>query len=95
MSGKGAKVGLSADLFDANGRPMFGEKPLSLFSDAGLAWSVLSLTAGQLPPAAFTDYEALLISGSTVGEKELALEGGELQVIARKASAMTRSILRH
>ncbi len=83
MSGKGAKVGLSADLFDANGRPMFGDAPLSLFSDAGLAWSVLPLSAGQLPPAAFTDYEALLISGSTVGEKEVALEGGKLRVIAR------------
>jgi len=83
MGGKRGKVGLSADLFDANGRPMFGDKPLSLFSDAGLAWSVLPLTAGQLPPAAFTDYEALFISGSRVGEKELAHESGKLRVIAR------------
>jgi phosphoglycerate dehydrogenase-like enzyme len=83
MSGKGAKVGLSADLFDTNGRPMFGDAPLSLLSDAGLVWSVLPLAAGQLPPTAFTDYEALLIGGSRVAEKELALEGGKLRVIAR------------
>jgi D-3-phosphoglycerate dehydrogenase len=83
MSEKDANVGLSADLFGANGRPMFGDKPLSLFSDAGIAWSVLPLTAGQLPPTAFTDYEALLISGSKVAEKELALEGGKLRIIAR------------
>jgi phosphoglycerate dehydrogenase-like enzyme len=99
MSGKGAKVGLSADLFDTNGRPMFGDALLSLLSDAGIAWSVLPLTAGQLPPAAFTDYEALLIGGSRVAEKELALEGGgKLRVIARNGvgydaidtSALTR-----
>ena len=34
MSGKDAKVGLSSDLFDTNGRPMFGDAVLSLFSDA-------------------------------------------------------------
>jgi phosphoglycerate dehydrogenase-like enzyme len=83
MSGNRAKVGLSADLFGADGRPMFGEAPLSLFSDAGLTWSTLPLAAGQLPPAAFTDYEALLIGGSGVAEKELAYESGKLRVIAR------------
>jgi phosphoglycerate dehydrogenase-like enzyme len=83
VSGKGAKVGLSADLFDTNGRPMFGDAPLSLFSDAEIARSVLSLAAGQLPPAALRDYEALLIGGSRVAGKELALDGGKLRVIAR------------
>ena len=37
MSKKNAKVGLSADLFDTGGRPMFGNAVLSLFSDAGVA----------------------------------------------------------
>jgi phosphoglycerate dehydrogenase-like enzyme len=83
MSGKGAQIGLSADLFDTNGRPMFGDAPLSLFLDAGLVWDILPLVAGQLPPTAFTDYEALLIGGSRVTEKELAYEGGKLRVVAR------------
>ncbi len=83
MNGKGAQVGLSADLFDTNGRPMFGDSPLSLFSDAGIAWDILPLAAGELPPAAFTDYEALLVGGSRVTEKELAREGGRLRIIAR------------
>ena len=66
MSKKNAKVGLSADLFDTGGRPMFGNAVLSLFSDAGVAWSILPVTGGQLPATAFTDYEALLIGGSKV-----------------------------
>jgi hypothetical protein len=36
-----AKIGLGADLFDTTGRPMFGQAPLSLFSDAGLSWEVV------------------------------------------------------
>jgi phosphoglycerate dehydrogenase-like enzyme len=83
MKGKGAQVGLSADLFDSNGRPVFGDQPLSLFSAPGIAWDILPLAAGQLPPTAFTDYEALLVGGLRVTEKELAHEGGKLRVIAR------------
>ena len=50
MSETAAKIGLGADLFDTNGRPMFGSAPLSLFSDAGLAWTVVPVKDGQLPP---------------------------------------------
>lgn len=78
-----AKVGLSADLFDTRGLPMFGGAPLSLFSNAGLAWEVVPTQQGQLPPAAFTDYEALLIGGSRVSDVELAGESGKLRVVAR------------
>ena len=35
------KVGLSADLFNAKREPMFGAGPLSLLSDAGLAWNIV------------------------------------------------------
>jgi D-3-phosphoglycerate dehydrogenase len=62
---------------------MFGNAVLSLFSDAGIAWNVLPVTGGQLPAAAFTDYEALMIGGSRVSENELANESGKLRVIAR------------
>lgn len=83
MSEKNAKVGLSADLFDTHGRPMFGDAALSLFSDAEVAWSILPVSGGQLPATAFTDYEALLIGSSKVSEKELANESGKLRIIAR------------
>jgi hypothetical protein len=43
---------------------MFGSAPLALFSDAELAWSVVPVKGGQLPPEAFTDYDALLIGGA-------------------------------
>jgi phosphoglycerate dehydrogenase-like enzyme len=83
MSKKNAKVGLSADLFDTNGRPMFGDTAFSLFSDAGVDWGVLPVAGGQLPATAFTDYEALMIGGSKVSDKELANESGKLRIIAR------------
>ena len=63
MSGTRAMAGLSADLFDTHGRPMFGAAPLSLFSDAKLAWDIIPVAAVQLPPVAFTEYDALLIAG--------------------------------
>jgi phosphoglycerate dehydrogenase-like enzyme len=83
MSKKNATVGLSADLFDTNGRPMFGDAVLSLFSDAGVGWSILPVSGGQLPATAFADYEGLMIGGSKVSEKELANESGKLRIIAR------------
>jgi uncharacterized membrane protein len=83
MSGATARVGLSEDLFDTTGRPMFGVAPLSLFSDAGLAWDTIPLIDGQLPRAAFANYEALLIGGAKVSEKELANDAGKLRIVAR------------
>jgi phosphoglycerate dehydrogenase-like enzyme len=83
MSKTEAKIGLGSDLFDTAGRPMFGPAPLSLLSDAGLAWEVIPVKAGQLPPQAFTDYEALMIGGAKVSDAELAKESGRLRVIAR------------
>ena len=83
MSETVAKIGLGADLFDTAGRPMFGSAPLSLFSDAGLAWSVVPVKGGQLPPEAFTDYDALLIGGAKVSDAELKGDSGRLRVIAR------------
>ena len=83
MARSGAKIGLSADLFDTHGGPMFGTAPLSLLSEAGLAWDILPTPEGQLPPSAFADYEALLIGGSRVSDAELSKESGRLRVIAR------------
>ena len=62
---------------------MFGAGPLSLFSDAGLAFDIVPTQQGRLPPSAFIDYEALLIGGARVSEAELAGESGKLRVVAR------------
>ena len=83
MGQSGGKIGLGADLFDTQGRPMFGAGPLSLFSDAGLAFDIVPTQQGRLPPSAFIDYEALLIGGARVSEAELAGESGKLRVVAR------------
>jgi phosphoglycerate dehydrogenase-like enzyme len=77
------KIGLSADLFNTQGQPMFGAAPLSLLSDARLAWDIVPTQQGRLSPAAFTNYEALLIGGSRVTDAELADDSGKLRVVAR------------
>jgi phosphoglycerate dehydrogenase-like enzyme len=83
MNNSAAKIGLSADLFNAKGEPMFGAGPLALLSDAGLEWTIVPTQQGRLSPSAFTDYEALMIGGSRVSDAELAGESGRLRVIAR------------
>jgi phosphoglycerate dehydrogenase-like enzyme len=83
MSANGMKVGLASDLFDPQGQPMFGTEPLALFAQAGIAWDIVPLIQGQLPPAAFRDYAAIMIGGSRVSDSELASESGHLRVIAR------------
>jgi phosphoglycerate dehydrogenase-like enzyme len=83
MSLVGAKIGVGSDLFDTNGRPMFGEAPLLVFENAGLAWEMISVKGGKLPRDAFSDYDALLIGGSRVSEAELNDDSGRLRVIAR------------
>ena len=83
MNTSAPRIGLSADLFNAKGEPMFGTGPLSLLSNAGLAWDVVPTHQGRLAPSAFTDYEALMIGGSRVSDAELAGESGKLRVIAR------------
>src|SRR5580700_846682 len=83
MNTSAPRIGLSADLFNAKGEPMFGAAPLALLSDAGLAWDIVPTQQGRLAPSAFTDYEALMIGGSRVSDAELAGESGKLRVIAR------------
>jgi phosphoglycerate dehydrogenase-like enzyme len=83
MNTSAPRIGLSADLFNAKGEPMFGAGPLSLLSDAGLAWDIVPAHQGRLSPSAFTDYQALMIGGSGVSDVELAGESGKLRVIAR------------
>jgi hypothetical protein len=83
MNTSAPRIGLSADLFNAKGEPMFAAGPLSLLSNAGLAWDIVPTHQGRLAPSAFTDYEALMIGGSRLSNAELAGESGKLRVIAR------------
>jgi hypothetical protein len=50
MNNSRAKVGLSADLFNSKGEPMFGAAPLALLSEAGLAWTIAPRSKDGSPP---------------------------------------------
>lgn len=58
------RIGLTADLFDSAGRPVFGESPLQLFINAGLPWDVLPHNHGVIAPDALADDDALFIGDS-------------------------------
>lgn len=77
------KIGLTADLFGSTGRPVFGESPLRLFTDAELTWDVLPRDDGIIASAALADYDALFIGGSRIGEASLKADTGRLRVLAR------------
>jgi phosphoglycerate dehydrogenase-like enzyme len=77
------KIGLSADLFDTEGRPMFGAAALDLFADAGLSWVVMPPDGGTIDPASFAEHDALFIGGSRLTEASLAGDKGVLRVVAR------------
>src|ERR1700727_1658739 len=60
MNTPAPKVGLSADLFNAKGEPMFGAGPLSLLSKAGLPWAIVPTQQGRLDPSALSAHGILL-----------------------------------
>ena len=78
-----AKIGLSADLFDTKGKPMFDAAALDLFAEAGLSWTALPPDGGTIDPASVAEYDALFIGGSRLTEVSLASDKGVLRVVAR------------
>lgn len=77
------RIGLTADLFDTNGSPMFGRSPLELFADAGLRWEILPPSGASITADALRNFDALFIGGGRVTEEALTLDNGRLRVLAR------------
>lgn len=77
------KIGLTADLFESAGRPVFGTAPLQLFTNSRLTWDVLPRDDGSFAPAALANYHAIFIGGSRVSEATLSADTGRLRVLAR------------
>jgi phosphoglycerate dehydrogenase-like enzyme len=77
------KIGLSSDLFDTKGRPVFDPVSFDLFTEAGLSWTVLPPDGGTIDPASVAGYDALFIGGSRLTEASLASDSGVLRVVAR------------
>ena len=57
------KIGLSSDLFDTKGRPVFDPSAFDLFTEAGLSWTVLPPDGGTIDPTSVAEYDALFIGG--------------------------------
>ena len=83
MDSSGRRIGLTADLFDTAGRPVFGTAPLRLFADAGLEWEKLPPDGASISPASHARYDALFIGGAKVNEEALTQDNGRLRVLAR------------
>jgi phosphoglycerate dehydrogenase-like enzyme len=76
-------IGLTADLFDTRGKPLFGAGPLDRLREAGLEWTVLPPDGGWLDPAAVAAFDVLYINGSRLTEASMALDTGRLRLVAR------------
>ena len=77
------KVGLSADLFNAKREPITERAAIAALGCGNRLEHRPHAARTAVGPSAFTDYEALMISGSRVSDAELAGESGKLRVIAR------------
>lgn len=78
-----ARIGLTADLFDSRGEPIFGGEALAMLDRRGLDYDVLPPDGGAMAPALLGAYDALFVGAAKVGEQALAGDSGRLRVIAR------------
>lgn len=83
MTLSGTRIGLTSDLFDSGGAPIFGEAALAMFAEHGLSYDVLPPDGGALAPSVLAAYDALFVGAAKVGETALSGEAGRLRVIAR------------
>lgn len=83
MTASPARIGLTADLFDASGAPIFGTAALALLDGHGFSWDRLPPDGGVLDAGILSAYDALFVGAAKVSETALAGEGGRLRVIAR------------
>lgn len=83
MSSQAMRIGLTADLFDTRGLPLFGPAPLQLFADSGLEWEKLPPDGASIASANLANFDALYIGGAKVNEETLAEDKGRLRVLAR------------
>ena len=77
------KVGLTADLFDAGGTPIFGAAALAMLAGHGLSHDILPPDGGALDPGTLAAYDALFVGAAKVSDAALAGDTGRLRVIAR------------
>lgn len=78
-----ARIGLTADLFDSSGKPIFGSEALSMLDARGLAYDIFPPDGGVLAPPQLAAYDALFVGAAKVSEQALAEDTGRLKVIAR------------
>ena len=83
MTGTRARIGLTADLFDSGGRPVFGTAALSLFEESDLSYTILPPDGGALDPDVLATYDALFVGAARISEATLARDSGRLKVVAR------------
>lgn len=83
MSRSNFRIGITADLLNTQGKPIFGEKPFDLLRGAGLTWTMLHPENGAMSPALIGNYDALFVGSARVGETSLVGDTGRLRIVAR------------
>ena len=77
------KVGLFADLLDAQGEPTFGRAPLAVLDQPNIEWEWIDCDHPEVTPEIAAKYDALHINLQRVTEATVAGPDRRLKIVAR------------
>ncbi len=77
------RVGITADVLQSDGTPIFGSAPLSLLDQPGVEWEVMDNNSSEITPAHAARYDAICAMLTRVTPASLSGPGIRLKLIAR------------
>lgn len=77
------RVGITADVLQSDGSPIFGNAPLALLDQPGIAWEIMGSDSSEITPAHAARYDAICAMLTRVTPTSLAGPDIRLKLIAR------------
>jgi phosphoglycerate dehydrogenase-like enzyme len=77
------KVGVTSDILDAKGEPVFGREPLKALDAAGLEWEWLPKGIREITAAHAAAYDALYVNSPRVPAAAVARQDRRLKLVSR------------
>ncbi len=77
------RVGITADVLQSDGTPIFGNAPLALLDRPGIAWEIMDNNSSEVTPAHAARYDAICAMLTRVTPTSLSGPDKRLKLIAR------------
>jgi phosphoglycerate dehydrogenase-like enzyme len=77
------RVGITADVLQSDGTPIFGKAPLSLLEQPGVAWEIMDSDSSELTPAHVARYDAICAMLTRLTPASLRGPDIRLKLVAR------------